>query len=82
MTEQIKSVRKRHRQAPLDDIETLQTLATQASRRAVKEARNAGVAITYIEDGRLIQRNPDRSLTELKKIDRPKLKLDELLCRA
>lgn len=82
MAEQIKSVRKKHRQAPLDDIKNLQTLALKASRQATKKARDAGVSVTYIDNGSLMQRKPDGSVTELKKIDRPRLSLDDILCQA
>ena len=79
----VKVIRKHPRQKPLDDVKNLQKLASQASHRAVREAREAGVAITYIENGRLVQRNADQTIVELKKLEqKPKLNLDEFLCQA
>ena len=81
-TSVMKIIRKKPRKDPLSDLTILKTLAARASRRAVKEAREAGVAVDYIENGSLMRRNADNSVTELKKLDRPKLDLDEILCQA
>lgn len=81
-TSVIKTIRKKPRKDPLNDLTILKNLAARASRRAVKEAREAGVAVDYIENGSLMRRNADNSVTELKKLDRPKLDLDEILCQA
>lgn len=79
----VKVIHKHDRQEPLDDIKNLQKLASQASNRAVREALKAGVAISYIENGRLVQRNADKEIVELKKLEsKPRLNLDEFLCQA
>lgn len=78
-----KVVKKKARKEDLNDLKTLQQMADKATRQAVKRAEAAGGYITYIEGGRLLQRNADNTIIELKPAeDKPKLRLKDLLCQA
>ena len=80
---QLKKISKKKRTEPLLDIETLQKLAKQASRRAIKYAENSGVSAVFVKDGKLVKRNPDHSITELKKMaDKPRLRIEDIFCQA
>lgn len=83
MMSQFKKVKKHKRLDPLHDIETLKKLAKQASRRAIKQAGQAGVSAVYIKDGVLVKRAPDNSISEIKRMDeKPRLTLENFVCQA
>lgn len=83
MSSQIKTARKKPRQDALTDLSTLQALAGTATRQAREKARQAGIAVTFIENGRLMQRDGSGQVEELREIaDKPKVSLKELLCQA
>ncbi len=84
MTTKIKVTTKRERKEDLIDLRTLQSMATKATRRAIKKAEAVGGYITYMEGGRILKRNSeDDTVVELKAAAaKPKLRLKDLLCQA
>ncbi len=82
MQASIRTVRKQQRKSAIDDNKTLIEMGLKASRQAVQQAFDAGVAITVIENGRLITVDAENHKTELKKVaGKPQQKLRELLCQ-
>lgn len=78
-----KVIFRKARKEPLHDLGTLQKVANQASRRALQQAERSGVSAAYLQDGKIILRNPDHSTTEVKTVsDRPRLSAEDLICQA
>lgn len=79
----VRMISRKSRKEPLHDLATLQKLAAQASRRAVQQAEKSHVSAAYVKDGKLIMRNPDHSITEVKLLsDRPRLNAEDLIWQA
>lgn len=51
--------KKKSTRNPLEDTAILTRLAQEASRKAIKEAFQAGVAIHYIAEGKIVREYPD-----------------------
>ncbi|WP_417704839.1 hypothetical protein [Rheinheimera aquimaris] len=82
MSRPVRTIRKHQRKSVLDDNKTLMDIAVKASRAAVQQAMDAGVAITFVEDGFLIKLEADKKRTSVKRVsNQPQLKLRELLCQ-
>lgn len=82
MAQQIKVVRKHQRKSALDDNKTLMQVGEKASRKAIKEALESGVSVTYIQNGRLIRLDPNGTIVVLKRTEnRDAVTLRDLLCR-
>lgn len=79
---QFKKVKKSKRSDPLSDISTLSSIARRASRRAISNAKQSGVAAVFIRDGVMFKRNPDNSVVEVKRVEsRPRLSIEDLTCQ-
>ncbi|MBJ7554378.1 hypothetical protein MSP8887_03783 [Marinomonas spartinae] len=79
----VKMISRKARKEPLHDLRTLQQVAAQASRRAMLQAEKAGVSAAYLQNGRIVLRNPDHSTTEVKLVaERPHLSAEDLICQA
>ncbi|PWC22822.1 hypothetical protein DDT52_00700 [Brenneria roseae subsp. roseae] len=51
--------KKKSTRNPLEDTAILTRLARKASRKAIKEAFQSGVAIHYIAEGKIVREYPD-----------------------
>lgn len=78
----IKKVRKHQRKSALDDNKTLMDAGLRASKQAIQAAFDAGVTITFVENGELVKLDANHKKSSVKsgKVQ-PKIKLRELLCQ-
>ena len=82
-TETIKTVRKHQRKSVLDDNKTLMEAGLRASKQAVQQALDAGIVITYVENGELVHLDPSKQKPLRKaKVKGSGVKLRELLCQS
>jgi len=82
MYQSVKTVRKHQRKSELDDNKTLMDIGVRASRTAVQQAVDAGVSITFVENGDMVKLDAGNKKTFLKRVTaKPELKLRDLLCQ-
>lgn len=82
MYQAVKTVRKHQRKSELDDNKTLMDIGVRASRTAVQQALDAGVSITFVENGEMVKLDAGNKKTSLKRVTvKPELKLRDLLCQ-
>lgn len=82
MYQSVRTVRKHQRKSELDDNKTLMDIGARASRTAVQQALDAGVSITFVENGDVVKLDAGNKKTFVKRIAaKPELKLRDLLCQ-
>jgi len=74
-------IRKHGRAKPFDDNRKLMHFAKLSSREAIGDLLESGISVVYLENGKLLKRNPDQTVTVVKELEnREKFDLREYLC--
>ena len=81
MKDRILKVRKHRRQDPLDDNRALMRFAQDASRAAIKQHLEKGVAVVYERNGYLVRETPDHEVTVIRQINKKPFDLRDYLCQ-
>lgn len=79
----MKKVFKHSRKDPLSDNRSLKELASISSKAAIRASLGAGIPVTYVKDGYIVQELPGHEIRRLRKLtEEPEFDIKEYLCQS